>query len=114
MTEGVENKQRAQRESRFDTREISDLAGLLLLTVFGILPFIAAILLIGFQGWGWISTNLWQSWSLMDGLGALGDTSWIAAPLYNPVLYAILSAVPLSLALASLAMATFWLSEKFS
>ncbi|MGB8816454.1 MAG: hypothetical protein WCC66_00865 [Rhizobiaceae bacterium] len=113
MTESVENKQQAQRESRFDAGEIGDLAGLALLTVFGILPFIAAILLIGFQAWGWISTSLWQSWSLMDGLGTLGETAWIAGPLHNPVLYAILNAVPLSLALAGLAMLTFWLSEKF-
>lgn len=99
--------------SRFKASEFGDLFGLLFLIVFGLAPFLAGVLLIGFQSWGWISTGVWQSWSVIDGLALASSGSWLSAPHSFFGLHAILNAVPLSLALCVLAALAFWVSEKF-
>lgn len=99
--------------SRFAGSDITDLIKLVFLLLFGIAPFFAAVFLLGFQIWGWFGTGLWPAWSVIDGLKLVSSAPWLVYPTSQFLIHAILGALPLSLALAGLALVSFRISNRF-
>ncbi len=118
MTSGQNNQNEepasgALPESRFPPGEFSELFKVAAMFIFGILPFLAGVILIGFQAWGWLSTGLWPSWSLIDGLELVGAAEWISDQAGQSVARSILDVIPFSLALVALSGFSFWVSDRF-
>ena len=103
----------ALQGSKFAASEFSELLKVAALFIFGILPFLAGVILVGFQAWSWLSTGLWPSWSLIDGLALIGAAEWIAGPAGQSLGHTILDAIPFSLALVGLSGVSFWISDRF-
>jgi hypothetical protein len=101
------------KKSRFAISEFSDLAKVLLLVVFGVVPFLLALASIGYQVWTWVSSGTWISVSVIGGLKSISSASWLVTPESQFALHATLSHVPLAFALAAFGMIVFWISDHF-
>jgi hypothetical protein len=99
---------KAQDSRRTEGNAISKTAGTLLGALLAGVPFLAGLILIGLQIYGWLRNGDWQSVSAIDGLRFFSSNPWLLAPQDWIGVHSILSRLPLSVSLLAIGYFFFW------
>jgi hypothetical protein len=89
----------AQHSRRTKGNAITRMAGTLIGALLAGAPFLAGLILIGLQIYGWLRNGEWQSVTVLDGLRLFWSNPWLFAPQDWIGVHSILSRLPLSISL---------------